>query len=166
MIKKEFSEIYEKFKLNFYRNIYLETEDSENNGFDLTITESFCLEVIKSLKNATVRDVAKFMRTSQPNAAYKVANLAKKGYVTRHDQKQFGAMLTIPKIYKHYRWFTNKDEAVEYLTYFRKPLDKEYTCLICTDKKYGLAEASNNYEIPFTEKQRKEVYKLSRNCKA
>lgn len=44
-------------------------------------------------------------------------------------------------------------------------LDKEYTCLICTDKQYGLAEASNNYEIPFTEKQRKEVYKLSRNCK-
>lgn len=90
----------------------------------------------------------------------------KRGYVTRHDQKQFGAMLTIPKINKHYRWFTNKDEAVKYLTSFRKPLDKEYTCLICTDKQYGLAEASNNYEIPFTEEQRKEVYKLSRNCKA
>lgn len=75
-------------------------------------------------------------------------------------------MLTIPKINKHYRWFTNKDEAVKYLTSFRKPLDKEYTCLICTDKQYGLAEASNNYEIPFTEEQRKEVYKLYRNCKA
>lgn len=75
-------------------------------------------------------------------------------------------MLTIPKIKKHYKWFTNKDEAVEYLTSFRKPLDKKYTCLICTDKQYGLAEASNNYEIPFTEKQRKEVYKLSRNYKA
>lgn len=75
-------------------------------------------------------------------------------------------MLTIPKIKKHYKWFTNKDEAVEYLTSFRKSLDEEYTCLICTDKQYGLAEASNNYEIPFTEKQRKEVYKLSRNCKA
>lgn len=74
-------------------------------------------------------------------------------------------MLTIPKIKKHYKWFTNKDEAVEYLISFRKPLDKEYTCLICTDKQYGLAEASNNYEIPFTEKQRKEVYKLSGNCK-
>lgn len=74
-------------------------------------------------------------------------------------------MLTIPKIKKHYKWFTNKDEAVEYLASFRKPLDKEYTCLICTDKQYGLAEASNNYEIPFTEKQRKEVYKLSGNCK-
>lgn len=75
-------------------------------------------------------------------------------------------MLTIPKINKHYRWFTNKDEAVKYLTSFRKPLDKEYACLIYTDKQYGLAEASNNYEIPFTEEQRKEVYKLSRNCKA
>ena len=90
----------------------------------------------------------------------------KKGYVTTHDQKQFGAMLTIPKINKHYRWFTNKDEAVKYLTSFRKPLDKEYSCLICTDKQYGLAEPGNNYEIPFTEEQRKEVYKLSRNCKA
>lgn len=90
----------------------------------------------------------------------------KKGYVTIHDQKQFGAMLTIPKINKHYRWFTNKDEAVKYLTSFRKPLDKEYTCLICTDKQYWLAEESNDYEIPFTEKQKKEVYKLSQNCKA
>ena len=90
----------------------------------------------------------------------------KKGYVTMHDQKQFGAMLTIPKINRHYRWFTNKDEAVKFLTSFRKPLDKEYTCLICTDKQYGLAEESNDYEIPFTDKQRKEVYKLYRNPKA
>ena len=89
-----------------------------------------------------------------------------KGYVSQHDQKQFGAALTIPKINKHYKWFTSKDEAVKYLTSFRKPLDKEYTCLICTDKQYGLAEASNDYEIPFTEKQNKEVYKLSRNCQA
>lgn len=59
----------------------------------------------------------------------------------------------------------HKLSCMEYLTSFRKPLDKEYTCLICTDKQYGLAEASNNYEIPFTEKQRKEVYKLSGNCK-
>ena len=89
-----------------------------------------------------------------------------KGYVTRHDQIQFGSMLTFPKINRHYRWFTNKDEAVKFLTSFRKPLDKEYTCLICTDKQYGLAEESNDYEIPFTDKQRKEVYKLYRNPKA
>ena len=54
----------------------------------------------------------------------------KKGYVTRHDQKQFGAMLTIPKIKKHYKWFTNKDEAMEYLTSFRKPLNKACIFLI------------------------------------
>lgn len=89
-----------------------------------------------------------------------------KGYVTRHDQKQFGAMLTIPKINRHYRWFTSKEEAVKFLTTFRKPLDKEYTCLICTDKQYGIAEESKGYEIPFTDKQRKEVYKLYRNPKA
>lgn len=90
----------------------------------------------------------------------------KKGYVTRHDQKQFGAMLTIPKIYRHYRWFTSKEEAVKFLTTFRKPLDKEYTCLICTDKQYGIAEESKDYKIPFTDKQRKEVYKLYQNPKA
>lgn len=90
----------------------------------------------------------------------------KKGYVTRHDQKQFGAMLTIPKINLHYKWFTSKEEAVKFLTTFRKPLDKEYTCLICTDKQYGLAEESKDYEVPFTEQQRKEVYKLYPNHKA
>ena len=113
MIKKEFSEIYEKFKLNFYRNIYLETEDSENNGFDLTITESFCLEVIKSLKNATVRDVAKFMRTSQPNAAYKVANLAKKGYVTKTQSEQDKRTFFLEVTDKYYDYSKVKNRYID-----------------------------------------------------
>lgn len=114
MIKKEFAEIYEKFKLNFYRNIYLESAGNEEENEDnLTITESFCLEVIKSLKNATVRDVAKFMRTSQPNAAYKVSNLVKKGYVTKtqsdYDKRTFFLEVTD----KYYDYSKKKNQYID-----------------------------------------------------
>lgn len=113
MIKKEFAEIYEKFKLNFYRNIYLESEEENEQGYDLTITESFCLEVIKSLRNATVRDVAKFMRTSQPNAAYKVSNLAKKGYVTKTQSEDDKRTFYLEVTDKYYEYSKIKNKYID-----------------------------------------------------
>lgn len=113
MIKKEFAEIYEKFKLNFYRNIYLESEEKNEQGYDLTITESFCLEVIKSLRNATVRDVAKFMRTSQPNAAYKVSNLAKKGYVTKTQSEDDKRTFYLEVTDKYYEYSKIKNKYID-----------------------------------------------------
>lgn len=83
-----------------------------------------------------------------------------KGIVTRNDQKQFGAMVTLPKLDKFYRWFPSKAQAVEFLTRFNKKLDKDYTCLICTDKQFGMAQEDEDYEITFTEAQKKEVYRL------
>lgn len=83
-----------------------------------------------------------------------------KGYVTTHDQKQFGLMITFPKLRKVHRWFPTKPQAVEFLTRFNKKLDKNYTCLICTDKQFGMADENEDYEIQFTEAQKKEIYHL------
>ena len=83
-----------------------------------------------------------------------------KGCVTAHDQKQFGFMITFPKLRKVHRWFPTKPQAVEFLTRFNKKLDKNYTCLICTDKQFGMADENEDYEIQFTEAQKKEVYHL------
>ncbi|MDO5650372.1 MAG: MarR family winged helix-turn-helix transcriptional regulator [Gallicola sp.] len=82
-MKKEFLKTYNRFKLDFYRSLNFGEEENS-----LTVSESFCLEVINGLKKATVRDVAAFMRISQPNAAYKISNLEDKGYITKTQSKE------------------------------------------------------------------------------
>lgn len=75
-----FLEIYDKFKLNFYKNIFKGFERKEDT---LTVTESFCLEVIYSLNNPTISELSKYLGISQPNTTYKVNELIQKGYVEK-----------------------------------------------------------------------------------
>lgn len=82
------------------------------------------------------------------------------GYVTQHDQKQLGAIETFSKRKSYRQCFQNKDVALYYLRSFNKKLDKSYRCLISTDKQYGMAKEENNYEIQYTDKQKKEVFYL------
>lgn len=82
-MKKQFLRLYSRFKLDFYSSMNMEEDDST-----LTVSESFCLEVINGLKKPTVRDVANFMKISQPNAAYKISNLERKGYIVKQQSKE------------------------------------------------------------------------------
>ena len=75
-----FIEVYEKFKLNFYKNIFKSFEEKESA---LSATETFCVEVINTLGRPTITELTNFLEISQPNAAYKVANLVRKGYVNK-----------------------------------------------------------------------------------
>lgn len=92
-MKKLLYEIYEGFKLDFYNKLY----DKSSANY-LTASESFSLEVISSLENATVKQVAEFMGISQPNAAYKISNLEEKGYIikeqSRTDRRTFYLRVT------------------------------------------------------------------------
>ncbi|MDO4765458.1 MAG: MarR family transcriptional regulator [Eubacteriales bacterium] len=85
MLETLFPEIYDKFKLNFYKNIFKGFNPQDEN---LTITESFCLEVIYSLNNPTISALSKYLGISQPNTTYKINELIQKGYVEkRQDPK-------------------------------------------------------------------------------
>ena len=75
-----FNEVYTKFKLHFYQEIFLRFQDREAS---LTTVETFCMESIMALDSPTVNEFATFMRISPPNAAYKVNSLVKKGYVKK-----------------------------------------------------------------------------------
>lgn len=104
-MKEEFLKIYNRFRLDFYRNLnFDETEDA------LTVSESFCLEVINGLDQATVRDVAAFMKISQPNAAYKISNLEEKGYITK-TQSQEDKRIFFLNVTKKYDGFLKKKNA-------------------------------------------------------
>ena len=48
MLEELFNDVYEKFKLNFYKSIFKGFEDREAS---LTPTEILCVEVINALGN-------------------------------------------------------------------------------------------------------------------
>lgn len=80
MLKDAFSTVYSKFKLHFYQEIFSRFQDREAS---LTTVENFCMESIQALGRPTINEFATFMRISSPNAAYKITNLVKKGYIRK-----------------------------------------------------------------------------------
>lgn len=80
MLQDSFNNIYTKFKLHFYQKVF---EKIQNRETSLTTVETFCMEIIYAMKNPTVNEFAKLANISSPNAAYKINNLMKKGYVRK-----------------------------------------------------------------------------------
>lgn len=90
-----FFNVYTKFKLHFYQEIFRRFQTREAS---LTTVETFCMETIQALGSPTIGEFAAFMRISQPNAAYKVNSLVKKGYVNKIqspvDQREYHLQVT------------------------------------------------------------------------
>ena len=79
-IDRDFKTIYTKFKLHFYREIFGSWTSREAT---MTTVETFCMEVIYAMERPTINECAKFIKISQPNAAYKVNNLIRKGFLRK-----------------------------------------------------------------------------------
>lgn len=80
MLQKVFGNVYTKFKLHFYQKVFERLQDREAS---LTTVETFCMEIIYALDNPTVATFASVANISSPNAAYKINNLVKKGYIEK-----------------------------------------------------------------------------------
>ena len=80
MLNQAFNEVYTKFKLHFYQEIFRRFQDREAS---LTTVETFCMESIMALGRPSVNEFATFMCISPPNAAYKVNSLIQKGYLKK-----------------------------------------------------------------------------------
>lgn len=80
MLQEAFNNVYTKFKLHFYQKVFEKWQDREAS---LTTVETFCMEIIYAMKNPTVNEFAQIANISSPNAAYKINNLVKKGYLRK-----------------------------------------------------------------------------------
>ena len=102
MLEQTFSDIYTKFKIHFYQEMFRQTQARE---LSLTTNETFCVEVIHALGNPTVNEFANFIQVSSPNAAYKVNSLIKKGYIKKvqstTDKREYHLCVT-DKFYKYF----------------------------------------------------------------
>ncbi|MBQ7473998.1 MAG: MarR family transcriptional regulator [Oscillospiraceae bacterium] len=84
MLEKNFTEVYEKFELQFFRRVF---ENVRERDGSLSAMEAFSLEVIYLLREPTVGQFADFLNISQSNATYKVNSLIKKGYIERQNSQ-------------------------------------------------------------------------------
>lgn len=95
MLEKNFIKVYDKFKLQFYRQIFDVVREREGS---LSAMEAFSLEVIAMLDRPTVGQFADFLNISQSNATYKVNCLTRKGYLEREnsqaDRREYYLVLT------------------------------------------------------------------------
>lgn len=80
MLEEAFQEVYTKFKLHFYQSIFQRFASREAT---LTTVECFCMEGIMAMGEPTIAEFSNMMHISTPNAAYKIGNLVKKGYVEK-----------------------------------------------------------------------------------
>lgn len=112
MLQEAFNRVYMKFKLHFYQKVFEKLQDREAS---LTTVETFCMEIIYALGNPTVAEFAKIANISSPNAAYKINNLVKKGYLkkvqSKNDKREYHLEVT-QKYLNYYNISYNYMETV------------------------------------------------------
>lgn len=95
MLRESFIRVYSKFKLHFYQKVFERWQDREAS---LTTVETFCMEIINAANEPTVNEFARLANLSSPNAAYKVNNLVKKGYLEKiqssEDKREYHLKVT------------------------------------------------------------------------
>ena len=112
MLEKHFADVYNKFKLQFYRRVFELVRERDGS---LSAMEAFSLEVIYMLGQPTVSQFADFLNISQSNATYKVNNLIKKGYLDRQnstvDRREYHLILS-EKYYTYMNIYANYELIV------------------------------------------------------
>ncbi len=82
MLKENFTEVYDKFELEFFRRLFSLVKEREGS---LTAMEAFSVEIIHHMNGPTISQFADFLGISQSNATYKVNSLIKKGYIVKEN---------------------------------------------------------------------------------
>lgn len=109
MLQNNFSEVYDKFKFQFYRGVFDQVRERDGS---LSFMEAISLEVINMLNQPTIGEFADFLKISQSNATYKINSLIKKGYIEREnsqtDRREYHLILSekyrsYASIYKNYQ---------------------------------------------------------------
>ena len=112
MLDESFIEVYDKFKLQFYRKVFEQVRERDGS---LSAMEAFSLEIIKALGEPTVGQFAEFLNISQSNATYKVNSLIRKGYLDRQnsqtDRREYHLILS-EKFYQYEKLFSSYEKTV------------------------------------------------------
>ena len=126
MLTEVFAEVYEKFKLNLYKHMFVNGGGKEH---ELTATETFTLEVIHAMKNPKVSQLAEFLEMSTPNVAYKISSLMKKGYIekiqSKEDKREY-ILKETEKFHEYYKAKRFTEEEIDNLEHILKVMSDEF----------------------------------------
>ena len=121
MLYDRIKALYEHSRLEHYRKLFGRIREKDGS---LSATEAYSADVIYLLGNPTVSSFAEVLGISQPNATYKINNLAAKGYVTRtySDTDRRECRVSVDnKFYSYY------DTDYPFLVKAVEQLNKKYT---------------------------------------
>ena len=110
MLAQEIQELYKQFRLNNYRSLFGRIREKDGS---LSATESYAVDVIYLLDNPTITQLAETLGISQPNATYKVNNLAAKGYVVKSTPDGDRRECRLQLGPKFYQYFTDSDHFID-----------------------------------------------------
>ena len=89
MLLQTFGALFRKYRLFCYRKLFAAVREKPGS---LSATEAFSADIIHLLGSPTISQFAETIGISQPNATYKVNQLAAKGYlhktVQAHDRRE------------------------------------------------------------------------------
>ena len=121
MLEQTFTDIYMKFKVHFYQEIFNQLQSKEAA---LSTVEVFCAEIIYALKEPTINEFANFIHVSSPNAAYKISSLIKKGFIEKvqseHDKREYHLRVT-------QKYFDYYNLSQSYLSRVTKRAEEHFT---------------------------------------
>lgn len=96
MLERNFQKVYNRFKLLLYSRVFKEFGSKEEEG--LSAMEVILMEIILALGEPTVNEFASMSTLSAPNAAYRINQLVKKGYISKiqsdKDKREFHLKVT------------------------------------------------------------------------
>lgn len=96
MLERNFQKVYNRFKLSLYSRVFKEFGSKEEEG--LSTMEVILMEIILALGEPTVNEFASMSTLSAPNAAYRINQLVKKGYISKiqsdKDKREFHLKVT------------------------------------------------------------------------
>jgi len=113
--------LYKRFRLLNYRAMFGRIREKDGS---LSATEAFAADVIYLLEKPTITQLAETLGISQPNATYKVNNLAAKGYVSKtvsEDDRRECHLHVSEKFHSYY------DSSDRFIRDAVKKLEKNYS---------------------------------------
>lgn len=103
MLERNFQKVYNRFKLSLYARVFKQFNSKEEEK--LSAMEVILMEIIIALGEPTVNEFASMSTLSAPNAAYRINQLVKKGYIDKiqndKDKREFHLKVTDKYIEKY-----------------------------------------------------------------
>ena len=110
MLSEAIAQLFRKYRLLCYRQLFASIREKDGS---LSATEAFSADIIHLLGNPTISQFAATIGISQPNATYKVNQLAAKGYVAKHVPERDRREIVLEVSEKFSAYFNENEEELK-----------------------------------------------------